>query len=47
MPIQDKQLAVLPTKTYQHYQAQATSTTAPRKTHLGELAIQEVMNEFA
>ena len=45
--VQDKQLAVLPTRTYQYYQAQATSTVAPRKAHLGELAIQEVMNEFA
>ncbi len=45
---QDKQLAVLPTKTFQHYrQAQAASTAALRKAHLGELAIQETMNDFA
>lgn len=45
---QDKHLAVLPTKTFQHYQ-QALSTTSgtPRKTHLGELALQEAMNDFA
>lgn len=43
---QDKQLAVLSTKTFQHYQQQAASTS-PRKAHLGELAIQEVMNDFA
>jgi hypothetical protein len=45
---QDKQLAVLPTKTFQHYQqTQATTAVAPRKAHLGELSIQEAMNDFA
>lgn len=45
---QDKQLAVLPTKTYRHYQqAQAALSAPPRKSNLGELAIQEVMNDFA
>jgi len=45
---QDKQLAVQPTKILQHYrQTQATTAVAPRKAHLGELAIQEAMNDFA
>lgn len=45
---QDKRLAVLPTKTCQHHrQTQATTTAAPKKAHLGELAIQEAMNGFA
>lgn len=45
---QDKRLAVLPTKTFQHYQqTQAKTAVAPRKSHLGELAIQEAMNDFA
>ncbi|MFA6917175.1 MAG: hypothetical protein WC222_12345 [Parachlamydiales bacterium] len=38
-----KKLPVVPTKTFQHYQR-----TAPaRKSNLGELAIQEAMNDFA
>ena len=45
--MQDKQIAVLPTRTYQHYQTQAASAAARRKAHLGELAIQEMMNEMA
>ncbi|MFD2271030.1 hypothetical protein ACFS07_07525 [Undibacterium arcticum] len=44
----EKQLTVLPTKIFQHYQhIQATSTATPRKNNLGELATQEVMNGFA
>ncbi len=46
-----RNVPVLSTRTYQHYQQarQATITTGapPRKAHLGELAIQERMNEFA
>lgn len=38
-----KKLPVVPTKTFQHYQQIA----APRKSNLGELAIQEAMNNFA
>jgi hypothetical protein len=38
-----KKLPVVPTKTFQHYQRIAT----PRKSNLGELAIQEAMNDFA
>lgn len=44
----EKQLPVMPSKTFRHYQqALATPVSAPRKAHLGELAIQEVMNDFA
>ena len=49
----DRKLEVLPTRTFQRYQqAQAQSALsvqrqAPRKSHLGELAIQETMNGFA
>ena len=38
-----KKLPVVPTKTFQHYQQIST----PRKSNLGELAIQEAMNYFA
>ena len=38
-----KKLPVFPTKTFEHYQQLA----APRKANLGELAIQEAMNNFA
>lgn len=46
--VQDQPLAVLPTKTFRHYQqTQAATAAAPGKAHLGELAIQEAMNDFA
>ena len=38
-------LPVVPTKTFQHYQR--TPATDTRKSNLGELAIQEAMNDFA
>lgn len=39
---------VLPTKTLKHVQhAQTTDAVAPRTANLGELAIQEAMNDFA
>lgn len=42
------QLPVLPTKINQrHQQNLRADAIAPRKSHLGELAIQEVMNDFA
>lgn len=42
------QLPVLPTKIHQRYQqALAPTGAAPRKSNLGELAIQETMNDFA
>ena len=41
-------LALLATKVGQYYQQMlATESTVPRKAHLGELAIQEAMNDFA
>lgn len=43
---QDSQLPILATKTFRHHQ-QTQATATPRKAHLGELAIQETMNEFA
>ncbi|BDI04151.1 hypothetical protein CATMQ487_11210 [Sphaerotilus microaerophilus] len=48
--VSDRKLAVLPTRTFQHdqqAQAQSVRPGAPRKSHLGELAIQETMNGFA
>ncbi len=48
--VNDRKLAVLPTRTFRHYQqaqAQSVQQGAPRKSHLGELAIQETMNGFA
>lgn len=42
------EIPVLHTRIHQHYrQMRETSATAPRKSNLGELAIQEVMNDFA
>jgi hypothetical protein len=41
-------LPVLPTRIFAHFkQRQGESLTAPRRANLGELAIQEVMNDFA
>jgi hypothetical protein len=51
--VRDRPLAVLPTRTFQRYQhaqqaqEQSVRQGAPRKSHLGELAIQETMNGFA
>lgn len=46
--VKANKLHIVPTKTHRHYRrAQATSTTAPRKSNLGELAVQEAMNDFA
>jgi hypothetical protein len=41
--VKSHKLPVVPTKTFQHYQQTATS----RKSNLGELAVQEAMNDFA
>lgn len=44
----ERQLTVLPTKTFLHYRrAQAETAVVARKSHLGELAMQEAMNDFA
>ena len=46
--VETNQLPVVATKTCQHYQEiLATGSEAPRKSNLGELAIQEAMNDFA
>jgi len=40
-------IPALPTKTFEHFKRAVAENAAARKNHLGELAIQEVMNEFA
>lgn len=46
--VKEHQLHIVPTKTYQHYLRSQASAAAPiRKSNLGELAIQEAMNDFA
>jgi hypothetical protein len=46
--VQTNKLPVMPTKLFEHYRQSLSSTPAPpRKTNLGELAIQEAMNSFA
>lgn len=46
--VKANKLSVVPTKTHQHFRrSQAASATALRKSNLGELAIQEAMNDFA
>jgi hypothetical protein len=42
-----RRIPVLPTKTFAHFQLADAEGAAQRKSHLGELAIQESMNEFA
>ena len=42
-----RQIPVLPTKTCAHFKQAGAEGAAPRKSNLGELAIQESMNEFA
>jgi hypothetical protein len=42
------QVSMRPTRTFQHHQQRlATNPAAARTAHLGELAIQETMNDFA
>jgi hypothetical protein len=46
--VKANKLQVVPTKTHQHFRrTQASSTATPRKSNLGEFAIQEAMNDFA
>ena len=40
-------IPVLPTKTFEYFRQSATESPSPRGRNLGELAIQETMNEFA
>jgi hypothetical protein len=45
---ESNELPVRPTRTFQHYrQSLAARTVAARRSNLGELAIQEAMNDFA
>jgi hypothetical protein len=44
--VKSNTLSVRTTKTFQHYQ-RTLAATVPRKSNLGELAIQEAMNDFA
>jgi len=41
------QVPVLSTRTFAHFRAAEAQNAAPKKSSLGELAIQETMNEFA
>jgi hypothetical protein len=46
--VQSKKIPVLQSKTNERYQlARANNTGTPRKSNLGELAIQEILNDFA
>ncbi len=46
--IKANKLHVVPTKTLKHFRhVRSTVAAAPRKSNLGELAIQEAMNDFA
>jgi len=43
----ENKLQILPTKIFQHYQqAQATGAATPKKSNLGELAVQEAMTNL-
>jgi hypothetical protein len=42
-----RQIPVLPTRTFRHFQQAESQDAAPGRRNLGELAIQEAMNEFA
>lgn len=45
--VPNQRIAVLPTRTFEHFQHAVTAGAQPRKNNLGELAIQETMHEFA
>ncbi|MDB5838847.1 MAG: hypothetical protein JWQ23_799 [Herminiimonas sp.] len=46
--VKASKLPVVPTRTFKHYQqAQTSGITNSRKSNLGEIAIQEAMNNFA
>ena len=45
--VRDNRLNVFPTKVFEHYKKMSVGGTPIRKSNLGELAIQETMNEFA
>ena len=45
--VTSSQISVLPTKIFEHFRQTVTESPSPRTRNLGELAIQETMNEFA
>lgn len=45
--VSSAQIPVLPTKTFEHFRQTVTESPSPRTRNLGELAIQETMNEVA
>lgn len=45
--VKHRQITIAQTQFYQRYQAALSTGAIPRKNHLGELAIQEVMTDFA
>lgn len=46
--VKKKKIAIVQTRVFEHYcEAQADPSITPRKNNLGELAIQEVMSNFA
>jgi hypothetical protein len=45
--VAERSIPVLSTRVFQRYQAAQSSGEAPRKSNLGELAIQETMSDFA
>lgn len=42
-----RKIPVLPTKTFAHFQQASVGEGTPRRNNLGELAVQESMNDFA
>ena len=45
--VNSSQISVMPTKTFEHFRQTVNESPSPRTRNLGELAIQEAMNEFA
>ena len=45
--VSDQQIPVLPTKTFAHFRQVSAESSSPRSRNLGELAIQETMNDLA
>ena len=45
--VETNKLDILPTRILEHFQQMQASAAPPRKSNLGELAIQEIMNGFA
>ena len=45
--VERARITTLSTRTFEHFKQGAAGATVPRKNNLGELAIQETMNDFA